>query len=82
MLAAGPTYRERDRTLATMFAEAAAEARLDRIVLPWWSGVKLVRGLSDHLASRREVEAALAFGFGAGNGLARGDDHRFRFGFV
>ena len=32
MMAAGPAYRERDLTLATTFADAAAEAVLDRIV--------------------------------------------------
>lgn len=61
MMAAGPAYRERDRMLATMFAEEAAEARLDRIVYLGGLG-ETGKGLSDHLASRREVEAALASG--------------------
>jgi len=61
MMAAGPTYRERDRMLATVFAEAAAEARLDRIVYLGGLG-ETGPGLSDHLASRREVESALASG--------------------
>jgi uncharacterized protein YbjT (DUF2867 family) len=61
MMAAGPAYRERDRMLATMFAEEATEARLDRIVYLGGLG-ETGKGLSDHLASRREVEAALASG--------------------
>ena len=61
MLAAGPSYRERDRMLATMFAEAAAEAWLDRIVYLGGLG-ETGQGLSEHLASRREVENALASG--------------------
>jgi len=61
MMAAGPTYRERDRMLATTFAEAAAEACLDRIVYLGGLG-ETGQGLSEHLASRREVENALASG--------------------
>ncbi len=59
MLAAGPEYRARDRQLALTFAEAAADADLERIVYLGGLG-EMGRDLSEHLASRREVEAALA----------------------
>ena len=61
MMAAGREYRERDRELALTFAEAAAEARLDRIVYLGGLG-ETGDGLSEHLTSRREVENGLASG--------------------
>jgi uncharacterized protein YbjT (DUF2867 family) len=61
MMAAGPAYRERDRMLARTFAEAAAAARLERVVYLGGLGETGAR-LSEHLASRREVESALASG--------------------
>ncbi len=61
MMAAGPAYRERDRVLARTFAEAAAAARLERIIYLGGLGETGAR-LSEHLASRREVESALASG--------------------
>jgi uncharacterized protein YbjT (DUF2867 family) len=61
MMAVGPEYRERDRRLAETFASAADQARLERIVYLGGLG-ETGTGLSDHLASRREVEAALASG--------------------
>ncbi len=61
MMAAGHNYREHDRRLATTFAEAAAKARLDRIIYLGGLG-ETGQGLSEHLASRREVENALASG--------------------
>ena len=61
MMVAGPAYRERDRMLATTFAQAADAARLERIVYLGGLGETGER-LSEHLASRREVEAALGSG--------------------
>ncbi len=61
MMAAGRAYRERDRVLAQTFAEAASEARLERIVYMGGLG-ETGEHLSEHLASRREVEFALASG--------------------
>ena len=61
MIAAGPDYRERDRELAEIFAEAAAAAGVERIVYLGGLG-ETGPGLSEHLASRREVEHALASG--------------------
>ncbi|MBN2560426.1 MAG: SDR family oxidoreductase [Phycisphaerae bacterium] len=59
MMTAGPAYRERDRMLAVTFAEAAAAERLERII--YLGGLGETGGqLSEHLASRREVENALA----------------------
>ena len=61
MMAAGRAYRERDRMLAAQFAEAAAEVGLERII--YLGGLGETGGqLSAHLASRREVETALASG--------------------
>jgi uncharacterized protein YbjT (DUF2867 family) len=61
MMAAGRAYRERDRRLARTFAGAAAEAQLSRIV--YLGGLGETGGqLSEHLASRREVEEALRSG--------------------
>ncbi|UCG15186.1 MAG: SDR family oxidoreductase [Phycisphaerales bacterium] len=61
MMVAGPAYRERDRMLATTFAQAADAARLERIVYLGGLG-ETGEGLSEHLASRREVEEALGSG--------------------
>jgi uncharacterized protein YbjT (DUF2867 family) len=61
MVAAGPAYRQRDRILAKMFAEAAAAAQVERIIYLGGLGETGER-LSEHLASRREVESALAVG--------------------
>ena len=51
-------YAERDRVLAGNFAQAAAAAGVDRIVYLGGLG-EMGRGLSEHLASRREVERLL-----------------------
>lgn len=59
MLAAGPAYRERDRELAAVFAHAARDAGLPRIIYLGGLG-ETGAGLSNHLASRREVEETLA----------------------
>jgi uncharacterized protein YbjT (DUF2867 family) len=61
MMVAGPEYRERDRSLARGFARTAQEAGLERIIYLGGLGETGDR-LSEHLASRREVEAALASG--------------------
>jgi uncharacterized protein YbjT (DUF2867 family) len=61
MMAAGREYRERDRTLAEIFARAAAAAGLERIIYLGGLGETGVH-LSEHLTSRREVEAALGSG--------------------
>ena len=61
MLSAGAAYRERDRQLASNFSAAAAEAQLTRIIYLGGLG-ETGAGLSEHLASRREVEQALAAG--------------------
>lgn len=59
MLAVGPEYRDRDRGLAEKFARAAASAGIERIIYLGGLG-ETGEGLSEHLTSRREVEAALA----------------------
>ena len=61
MIAAGPEYRERDRLLARTFVAAAETSHLERIIYLGGLG-ETGEGLSEHLASRREVEAALATG--------------------
>jgi len=61
MMAAGPEYRERDRWLGELFARVAEQAGLKQIIYLGGLG-ETGTGLSDHLASRREVEAALASG--------------------
>jgi uncharacterized protein YbjT (DUF2867 family) len=58
MDAAGPGYRGRDRALAQAFGAAAAQAGVPRIVYLGGLG-EVGSGLSEHLASRREVETAL-----------------------
>jgi uncharacterized protein YbjT (DUF2867 family) len=59
MIAAGADYAARDRAMAASFASAAAAAGVGRIIYLGGLG-ELGEGLSEHLASRREVEAALA----------------------
>jgi len=61
MMAAGREYRERDRVLARTFAEAASAAGLERIIYLGGLG-ETGKHLSEHLSSRREVEAALGSG--------------------
>jgi len=61
MIAAGPEYRARDRMLARTFAAAAEASCLARVIYLGGLG-ETGDGLSEHLASRREVEAALAAG--------------------
>ena len=61
MVAAGPDYPARDRQLAKTFSEAAADVGLDRVI--YLGGLaETGAGLSEHLASRREVEAILQNG--------------------
>jgi len=59
MIVAGTTYRQRDLELAEIFAHAAQEAHVSRIIYLGGLG-ETGDGLSRHLASRREVEATLA----------------------
>lgn len=61
MVSAGQEYADEDRRLAGRFAAAAAAAGLPRIVYLGGLG-ELGDGLSEHLASRREVERVLASG--------------------
>jgi uncharacterized protein YbjT (DUF2867 family)/uncharacterized protein YndB with AHSA1/START domain len=61
MIAAGGAYAERDRAMARAFAAAAEESGLSRVVYLGGLG-ELGEGLSEHLASRREVEQVLAAG--------------------
>ncbi len=61
MVSAGQEYADEDRRLASRFATAAASAGLPRIVYLGGLG-ELGDGLSEHLASRREVERVLASG--------------------
>lgn len=61
MDASTDAYRERDLKLATVFGRAAAAARVPRIVYLGGLG-ETGEGLSQHLASRREVEEALGAG--------------------
>lgn len=61
MMVAGAEYRERDRLLAGGFVKAAEAAGLERIVYLGGLG-ETGDALSEHLASRREVEATLASG--------------------
>ena len=55
----GAHYAERDRDLATKFARAAEQAGVGRIIYLGGLG-ELGSNLSEHLASRREVEVCLA----------------------
>ena len=59
MMVVGSDYRTRDQQLAAAFARAAASAGVGRIVYLGGLG-EIGDGLSEHLTSRREVEAALA----------------------
>lgn len=59
MMAVGSDYRARDKKLAAAFARAAAAAGVGRIVYLGGLG-EIGDGLSEHLASRREVEDSLA----------------------
>jgi len=59
MISSGGEYAERDRRLATTFAQAAAKAQVKRIIYLGGLG-ELGNGLSEHLSSRREVEQVLA----------------------
>jgi len=61
MLAAGKRYASVDQVLAQNFAHAAADAGLERIIYLGGLG-ELGCDLSEHLASRRQVEHALASG--------------------
>ena len=59
MIAQGDAYRDHDRKLASSFAAAARDAGVARIVYLGGLG-ELGDDLSEHLASRREVEKELA----------------------
>ncbi|MCE9595199.1 MAG: SDR family oxidoreductase [Planctomycetes bacterium] len=59
MIVAGAEYARRDRELAEVFAHAAAEERVGRIVYLGGLG-ETGENLSAHLASRRDVESVLA----------------------
>ena len=61
MSSVGLEYREHDLLLARNFARAAADAGLERIIYLGGLGEPGKR-LSEHLSSRREVEAELAMG--------------------
>lgn len=58
MMSAGARYSDQDRVLAETFAQAAKNAGVSRIVYMGGLG-ETGSGLSEHLASRREVEHAL-----------------------
>jgi uncharacterized protein YbjT (DUF2867 family) len=59
MMNAGVEFEERDRQLASRFAAAADLVRVERIIYLGGLG-EVGKDLSKHLASRREVEAALS----------------------
>ena len=59
MMSAGGAYAEHDLNLARVFAAAAKDAGLTRIIYLGGLG-ETGDGLSEHLTSRREVEHALA----------------------
>ncbi|HMB52948.1 MAG TPA: SDR family oxidoreductase [Thermoanaerobaculia bacterium] len=61
MVAVGEDYARRDREMAQRFATAAAEAGVGRIVYLGGLG-EMGDDLSEHLASRREVEEVLDAG--------------------
>ncbi len=61
MMAAGAEYAQRDRLLAERFGRVAAAAGVGRIIYLGGLG-ETGPGLSEHLASRREVETALRAG--------------------
>jgi uncharacterized protein YbjT (DUF2867 family) len=60
MRSAGPGYAERDRAMAGTVAAAARRAGVGRIVYLGGLGSHEAGELSEHLASRREVEQVLA----------------------
>jgi uncharacterized protein YbjT (DUF2867 family) len=59
MIASGDAYREEDQRLARVFSGSAAARGVGQIIYLGGLG-ETGSGLSEHLASRREVEAALA----------------------
>ena len=59
MMAGGKDFRDRDQSLAKQFADASERAGVQRIIYLGGLG-ETGPGLSEHLASRREVEEALA----------------------
>jgi len=59
MMSAGTEYADRDRSLALHFAKAARDAGVQRIIYLGGLG-ETGPDLSEHLSSRRDVEAALA----------------------
>jgi uncharacterized protein YbjT (DUF2867 family) len=59
MTSAGAEYADQDRKLATIFAGAARNAGVERIIYLGGLG-ETGPNLSEHLSSRREVEQALA----------------------
>ncbi len=61
MMTAGREFRGHDQRLAAGFAAAAKRANVSRLIYLGGLG-ELGDGLSEHLASRREVETALASG--------------------
>jgi uncharacterized protein YbjT (DUF2867 family) len=61
MISAGSAYAERDRDMAGLFAAGAAASHLERIIYLGGLG-ETGADLSDHLASRREVEQILGAG--------------------
>jgi uncharacterized protein YbjT (DUF2867 family) len=61
MVSTGTRYAEADRQLAERFATAAGRAGVERIIYLGGLGER-GQGLSEHLASRREVEAILSVG--------------------
>ncbi|HTY79770.1 MAG TPA: SDR family oxidoreductase [Candidatus Bathyarchaeia archaeon] len=61
MVSTGSGYAAADRAMARTFAQAAERAGISRIIYLGGLG-EIGAGLSDHLSSRREVEAMLASG--------------------
>jgi len=61
MVSTGAGYAEADRRMARSFAQAAERAGISRIIYLGGLG-ETGAGLSEHLSSRREVEAMLASG--------------------
>jgi len=59
MVSSGSEFAERDRDMAERFAKAAKAAGVNRIIYLGGLG-EMGEGLSEHLASRREVEQVLA----------------------
>ena len=59
MMSSAPAYASQDLALARTFARAARDAGVARIIYLGGLG-EMGPGLSEHLASRRHVEAALA----------------------